>query len=102
MCALRDAAPEFKKHGVTVYGISTDDVKSQANFKKEQNLDFHLLSDPDGSVAKKFGVLRDGSKYASRVTFIMDEKGVVRHVTKKVDIRQHGDQVLALIEKLRK
>lgn len=101
MCALRDAAPEFAKHGVTVYGISLDDVKSQAKFKKDQKLDFHLLSDPDGSVAKKFGVLMDGRPYAKRVTFIIDEKGIVRHMTKKVEITQHGDQVLKIIAKLR-
>ncbi|HIE72571.1 MAG TPA: redoxin domain-containing protein, partial [Planctomycetes bacterium] len=73
----------------------------QAKFKKDQNLGFHLLSDPDGSVAKKFGVLMKGRPYAKRVTFLIDEKGIVRHMTKKVDIAQHGDQVLKLIAKLR-
>ncbi|HEB53070.1 MAG TPA: peroxiredoxin [bacterium] len=102
MCALRDAAPEFAKHGVTVYGISLDDVKAQAKFKREQKLNFHLLSDPDGSVAAKYGVLRADRSYAKRRTFLIDDKGIVRHVTEKVDVRRHGDQVLTLIESLRK
>lgn len=101
MCALRDAAPNFKKHGVTVYGISLDDVAAQAKFKNAQKLNFHLLSDPDGSVAAKYGVLMEGRPYAKRVTFIIDEKGVVRHITPKVNISEHGSQVLELIAKLR-
>ena len=101
MCALRDAAPNFGKHGITVYGISLDDVKSQAAFHKAQKLNFPLLSDPDGSVAKKYGVLMKGRPYARRVTFVIDDKGVVRDITKKVDIGAHGDQVLEIVAKLR-
>ncbi|MFT4514779.1 MAG: peroxiredoxin Q/BCP [Planctomycetota bacterium] len=101
MCALRDAAQKFTKQGVTVFGISTDDVKSQAKFRKDQNLDFHLLSDPDGSVAKKYGVLMKGRPYAKRVTFIIDDKGAVRSIIPKVEISAHGDQVLQIIAKMR-
>ena len=101
MCALRDAAPNFEKHQVTVYGISLDDVKAQAKFKQEQKLNFHLLSDPDGSTAAKYGVLMEGRPYARRVTFIVDDKGIIRHITKKVNLAQHGDQVLEVIAKLR-
>tara|TARA_R110002072_G_scaffold67163_1_gene164961 strand:+ start:6595 stop:6903 length:309 start_codon:yes stop_codon:yes gene_type:complete len=101
MCALRDAAQQFAKQGITVYGISTDDVKSQAKFKKDQGLAFHLLSDPDGSVAKKYGVLMEGRPYAKRVTFILDDQGVVRHIVPKVEIAAHGEQVLKIIAKLR-
>ncbi|MCR9245064.1 MAG: peroxiredoxin [bacterium] len=102
MCALRDAAPDFSRHKVTVYGISLDDVHSLAKFKQDQKLDFSLLSDPDGSVAKKYGVLMKGRPYARRVTFLIDEQGIVRHITPKVDLRQHGTQVLEKISELRK
>jgi len=101
MCALRDVAQQFAKEGVTVFGISTDDVQSQAKFKSEQKLDFRLLSDPDGSVAKKYGVLMEGRPYAQRVTFILDELGVVRYITPKVEIATHGEQVLSIIKRLR-
>ncbi|MFT4843357.1 MAG: peroxiredoxin Q/BCP [Planctomycetota bacterium] len=101
MCALRDAAQQFATQGVTVFGISTDDVKSQAKFKKAQSLAFRLLSDPDGSVAKKYGVLMKGRPYAKRVTFILDDKGVVRTIIPQVEISAHGEQVLQIIAKLR-
>lgn len=84
-----------------VYGISFDDVASQAAFRKAQKLQYQLLSDPDGSVAQKYGVAMRGRPYARRVTFVIDEKGVLRHVTKKVDVQNHGDDLVQLIEKLR-
>lgn len=81
--------------------MSLDDVASQAAFAKAQKLAFPLLSDPDGSVAKKYGVLIKGTTFARRVTFIIDEKGILRHIAKKVDVREHGKQLLDVIAALR-
>ena len=100
MCSLRDAAKRFAQHNTTIYGISLDSVRAQRAFKEDHGFGFGLLSDPDGSVAKKYGVLMDGRPYARRVTFIIDPKGVVRHVTKKVDLGGHGDQLLEVITEL--
>ena len=100
VCSLRDAATNFEKLGVTVYGISMDDVASQAKFAKMQKLNFSLLSDPDGSVATKYGV--GGRRFPRRNTFVIDEKGVLRHISKKVNVRAHGKDLAELIQKLRK
>ena len=102
MCSLRDAADQFGEAGVQVYGLSLDDVASQAAFAKAQELGFPLLSDPDGSVAKKCGALMQGRPFARRVTFILDDKGLLRHVTTKVEVREHGQQLLDLIVALRR
>jgi peroxiredoxin Q/BCP len=83
-----------------VYGISLDDVASQAAFARAQKLGFSLLSDPDGSAARKYGVLSPDGRYAARVTFILDAEGVVRHVDREVDVQTHGDDLLDLIEEL--
>ena len=83
------------------YGISLDDVASQAAFVKAQSLDFALLSDPDGSVAAKYGVLMKGRPFARRVTFIIDERGVLRDVIERVDVASHGDQIAERIRELR-
>ena len=101
MCALRDAAPKFEQQGVRVFGISRDDVRSQAEFKQAQKLAFPLLSDPDGSVAGKYGAGMEGRPMARRVTFLVDEKGVVRKILHEVDVADHGEQVLAEVAKLR-
>ena len=97
MCSLLD----FGRLGVLVYGISLDDVAALAAFAKAQRLDYPLLSDPDGSVAQKYGVLMANRPFAKRVTFVFDEKGVLRHVADKVSVNSHGADLAALIEKLR-
>ena len=74
---------------------------SQADFAKKNNLGFPLLSDPDGSVAKKFGVLNARRPMAQRVAFIWDEKGILRHIDKNVNVQEHGDDLAALINRLR-
>lgn len=90
VCSLRDAASPFEDLGVTVYGISLDDVVSQKAFHDAQELNFALLSDPDGSVAKKFGVLPPGGRFTKRVTFVIDDQGVLRRIDDQVDVASHG------------
>ena len=74
---------------------------SQAAFAKKERLNFSLLSDPDGSAARKYGVARPGRPFARRVTFVIDEEGVLRHVADKVDVRNHGSDLATLIRELR-
>ena len=82
-----------------VYGLSTDDVKSQAQFAKEQELNFQLLSDPDGSMARKYDVLWREA-YTKRVTFVIDPKGVLRAIDDGVQVKSHGADLVALLERL--
>jgi peroxiredoxin Q/BCP len=60
-----------------------------------------MLSDPDGSVAAKYGVLEPGGKYAQRVTFVIDDQGVLRKVLDKVDVKTHGEDLAVLVEELK-
>jgi peroxiredoxin Q/BCP len=84
-----------------VFGVSYDDVASQAAFAEEHELTFALLSDPDGSVAAKYGVQMAGRAFARRVTFVLDDQGILRHVEEKVNVTKHGDELAELIKKLR-
>ena len=81
-----------------VYGISTDSVAAQLMFHEEQELNFPLLSDPDASATRKYGILR--GNFANRVTFILDEKGVLRHVDTNVKVRSHGEDLILKLEEL--
>ena len=83
-----------------VFGISLDDVASQKAFVEKEKLTFPLLSDPDGSVAGKYHTLPAGGKYTNRITFIVDSKGVVRHVDRGVLVATHGADLVAVVEKL--
>lgn len=96
MCSLRDAASELDALDVKILGLSLDDVQAQKKFADEQNLAYPLLSDPDGSVAAKYGVL--GRGFANRVTFVVDPAGKVRWVDRQVDVNRHG---AALAERIR-
>ena len=103
-CGFRDAYGEFAQAGAVVLGISTDDVQSHAKFKSKYNLPFTLLSDPDHQVAQQYGVW--GSKNfmgrefegIHRVTYLLDEQGVVKQVWPKVTPEGHADEILAALQ----
>ena len=65
---FEDAFERYEQYGVSVYGVSTDDVESHREFAESESLSFDLLADPEGTVADAFGVeLVDG--HARRTTF---------------------------------
>jgi len=101
VCSLRDAAKEFEGAGIQVFGMSLDDVVSQAKFVKEQELNFPLLSDPDGSAAGRLGVLMADKPYTNRITVVVDDKGVVRMVDTGVKVDSHGKDLVAAILKMK-
>ena len=83
-----------------VFGISLDSVVDQKRFHKEQELNFQLLSDPDGSAAQKLGVLPAGASWTKRVTFVIDPKGTLRAIDDSVRVASHGEDLIALLESL--
>jgi len=100
MCSLRDAATELAELGVEIYGVSLDDVSDLSAFALDQELEFPLLSDPDGGVAAKYGVLPKDGRFAQRVTFVIDPEGVLRHVDAEVQVRSHGADLVELVRRL--
>jgi peroxiredoxin Q/BCP len=77
-------------------------VQDLAQFAEKQKAPYAMLSDPDGSVATKFGVLDPSGKYAQRVTFVLDDQGVLRKVVEDVDVKTHGEDLAVLLEELRR
>lgn len=102
--SLRDAAEDLEKLKVRVLGISLDDVKTQKSFCKAQKLNFDLLSDAKGEVAKKYHALMKGRPYAKRMTFVIGPNGKIRSILqrKKLKVRTHGKDLVTLITKLQK
>ncbi len=102
-CSFRDVYGEFERAGAVVLGASTDDVRSHAKFKAKYNLPFMLLSDPDHQVAEQYGVwgLKKsmGREYEGihRVTYLIDEQGIVKQVWPKVKPEGHADEILAAL-----
>lgn len=101
---LRDHRDEFAKHNVTIVGVSPDPVKRLPKFVEKENLNFTLLSDEDHSVAEAFGVwgLKKfmGREYDGihRISFLIDENGVIEKVFDKFKTKDHHQVVLDYLQ----
>ena len=105
-CGFRDAQPDFKKLKAQVIGVSKDSVARHDKFKAKYDLNFALGSDEDGTVCEAYGTWVEKSMYGrkymgiERATFLIDGKGVVRRVWRKVKVPGHVEEVLAAAEGL--
>ena len=79
-CSFRDSYEIFKEAGVEVIGISSDSIDSHSKFASHHKLPFILLSDEGSKVRKLYGVGSTFKLIPGRVTYIIDKKGVVRHI----------------------
>jgi peroxiredoxin Q/BCP len=102
-----DHEEEFAKHDAIVVGISRDDCISHATFRDKYGLSVQLLSDTDGRVCRKYGVLFekevDGHKKLAiqRSTFVIDKQGKLRHVLYGVHAHGHPQEILKLIKEMK-
>lgn len=98
--SLRDGKEALGKMGFQIVGVSPDSVKSHQNFCAKHELNFTLIADTDHSVAEKYGVWAEktmcGRKYWGilRTTFIIDEEGKIEKIFKKVDTKNHYQQII--------
>ncbi len=99
-CAFRDALPDFSKVKATIIAVSKDTVASHDKFKTKFKLPFPLASDADGKVCEAYGAWGEKSMYGKkymgieRSTFLIDGKGVVRNIWRKVKVDGHAAEVL--------
>ena len=101
-----DRESEFSRLDTVIFGVSRDDVLSHAAFRDEHGLTVQLLADPEEEVCRKYdviaertsdGALRHGVR---RSTFIIDKKGLIRHILTEVNPRNHADEVLKAVKQL--
>jgi peroxiredoxin Q/BCP len=100
LCEYRDGIESFSELGVSVVGISSDDLESHRDFRNKHDLPFVLLSDPDLEVAKRYGC--KGALGMKRAVFLVDEQGLVRyaHVEALALFRRRADELLEVINAL--
>ncbi|MCE4620639.1 MAG: peroxiredoxin [Desulfurococcales archaeon] len=95
---------EFNKLGAVIIGVSTDTVERLKKFAGKEGLNHIILaSDPQGEIAAKYDVLRKGKKRVSaeRVTFIIDEQGIIRKVLQNIrPAEKHADLALETVKTL--
>lgn len=93
--------PKFSRLGVQVVGVSKDSVESHAKFKAKHGLGVVLASDPDGKVVQSYGCWVEKSLYGrkymgiDRSTFLIDPKGKIARIWRKVKVPGHAEEVLA-------
>lgn len=99
-CNLRDNYQKFIDQGYEILGISSDDPKSHKKFIDKHQLPFSLLADTEKEMHEAYGTWVEKSMYGkkymgtARVTFVIDENGVIEQVIEKVKAKIHTDQIL--------
>ncbi|MGW9686134.1 thioredoxin-dependent thiol peroxidase [Flagellimonas sp. 2504JD1-5] len=100
-CNIRDHYSELKEQGYEILGVSEDTERKQTNFRNKFNFPYPLLADTEHAVIDAFGVwgpkkfmgrVFDG---IHRITFVIDENGVVEKVIDKVKAKNHTQQILS-------
>jgi len=97
---------DFLECGTLVFGVSRDDCMVHGAFRDKHGLAVQLLSDVEGDVCRRYGVLEmkeyEGRRRECirRSTFVIDRKGVVRHALYGVSPRGHAAEVLQLIKEI--
>ena len=99
-CNLSDNYERFVSQGYDVLGVSADSQKRQSNFRNKFKFPYPLLADEDKAVINAFGVWGP-KKFMGRtfdgihrITFVIDENGVIEDIITKVKTKAHTDQIL--------
>lgn len=75
VCLFRDSYAPLTATGLSIYGLSNDSPKANANFREKQNLPYTLLCDPDRKLIERIGL--KSSKGTQRGVFVVDKNGKV-------------------------
>ncbi len=97
---------DFDKAGATVIGVSKDSVAKHDKFKEKHELKVILGADEDGKIIESYGAWVEKSMYGKkymgidRSTILIDAKGIVRQIWRKVKVKGHAAEVLAAVKAL--
>lgn len=99
-CSFSESLSDISNLNAVVLGVSKDSVMSHNKFIDKYSLSFPLLSDPDGVVCEAYGVWGEKSMYGRtyfgihRVTYLIDEKGIIKKIWPKVKVTGHTKEVM--------
>jgi peroxiredoxin Q/BCP len=103
-CNLRDNYEDFLNFGYEIIGVSPDNEKAHQKFIEKFDLPFNLIADTEKEILQKYGVWGEKKMYGRtymgvmRTTFIIDEKGIIEKIIKKVKTKQHSEQIFTELE----
>jgi thioredoxin-dependent peroxiredoxin len=103
-CGFQSDLGEYERRNAVVIGVSTDDARTHQKFRDKHGLQFTLLTDADHETAASYGAWGEKNMYGRKMwgirrsTFIIDERGRIRHVFAKVSPAEHSREVLAALD----
>lgn len=101
------ALPALKRAGAAVLGVSKDPPEKHAKFRAKHGLKIGLASDVDGEMIAAYGAWVEKTLYGrkfmgiDRSTFLIDQKGVIRQIWRKVRVPGHVEEVVAAVKALK-
>ena len=104
--AFTEQKAKFTRAGAVIIGVSKDSAAKHKKFADKHGLKVTLGADEDGKAIEKYGVWVEknmyGRKYMGieRSTFLIDEKGVIREIWRKVKVPGHAEAVLEAVKAL--
>jgi peroxiredoxin Q/BCP len=102
-CSFRDSYQELTELGAEVLGVSGQSVESHVAFATHYGLPFILLADVDNKVRQLYGVPSSLGIFPGRVTYIIDKKGLVRHIfNSQTQAQRHVEQAKQTLQELEK
>jgi len=102
-CSFRDNYQELTNLGAEVLGVSGQSVESHKSFASHYGLPFILLSDEDNKVRELYGVPSTMGIIPGRVTYIIDKKGVVRHIfSSQTQAQRHVEEAKKTLMEIEK
>jgi len=100
-CKFRDSYEELTNLGAEVLGVSAQSVESHKSFATHHGLPFLLLSDVDNKVRQLYGVPSTLGLIPGRVTYIIDKKGIVRHIfSSQTQAERHVEEAAQALRKI--
>jgi len=100
--AFRDSYEVFKEMGAEVIGVSSDSVDSHLGFASKCSLPFILLSDEGGKVRGLYGVPSTLGFLPGRVTYVIDTKGIVRHIfSSQMNPKRHVEEAVRILKSIK-
>ncbi len=102
-CSFRDSYQELASLGAEVLGVSGQSIESHKSFATHHGLPFLLLSDSGNKVRELYGVPATMGIIPGRVTYIIDKKGVVRHIfNSQTQTQRHVEEAKRVLTELEK
>jgi peroxiredoxin Q/BCP len=90
---------QIKENNAEVIGVSVDSISNQKKFAEKYGNKFPVVSDEEKRICEAYGVLNEKGTSAQRITFIIDEKGKIIEILKKLKkAEEHADKALEIIK----